>query len=146
MSKLKDVVFTGGVPHEDLPRYYQTADIFCAPATGKESFGIVLLEAMAMGKPIVATSIAGYCSVVTHDKQGLLVPPKDSRALAEALERLINDRPLRDRLAATGLAMAGAYDWTLIARRVLDYYDQASKTASKSPASSTERVIGGTTR
>ncbi|GAI20304.1 unnamed protein product, partial [marine sediment metagenome] len=63
---IRDVVFVGFAGYDELPRYYKTADIFCAPATRGESFGIILLEAMAMGKPIVASNIAGYASVVNH--------------------------------------------------------------------------------
>ena len=132
LEGLKDVVFTGAVSYEELPRYYQTADIFCAPATGRESFGIVLLEAMAMGKPIVATSIEGYASVVTHGCQGLLVPPKDSAALASALKQLIEDEALRKSLGGNGLTSARNYDWPLVARRILEYYERiASETKSK---------------
>ncbi len=134
LSRLKDVVFTGGVPYEDLPRYYQTADIVCAPATGQESFGIVLLEAMALGKPIVATSNEGYASVVSHGEQGLLVPPKNIKALAEALERLIEDSSLRSKLGANGLETVQSYDWPLVARRVLDYYQQVSGNAKPAQA------------
>ena len=126
VSRIKDVVFTGGVHYEDLPRYYQMADIFCAPATGKESFGIVLLEAMALGKPIVATSNEGYSSVVSHGQQALLVPPKNSKALAEALKNLIQDSALRRKLGANGLVTVQSYDWSLVARRVLDYYEHVS--------------------
>jgi len=143
LSRLKDVVFTGGVSYEDLPRYYQTADIFCAPATGKESFGIVLLEAMALGKPIVATSIEGYSSVVTHGEQGLLVPPKNSKALAEALERLVNDTALRRRLGEKGLLAVRNYDWPLVARRVLDYYTQVSRNAKPAKGSTEEQFTAG---
>ncbi len=127
MKKIKDVVFTGGVPYEELPRYYQIADIFCAPATGKESFGIVLLEAMAMGKPIVATSNDGYASVVTDGKQGLLVAPKSTEDLTKALRQLIEDKDMRARLGANGLETASEYDWDIIARRILDYYGKVCK-------------------
>ncbi|RJO60966.1 MAG: glycosyltransferase family 1 protein [Dehalococcoidia bacterium] len=143
-SRLKDVVFTGGVPYEELPRYYQTADIFCAPATGKESFGIVLLEAMALGKPIVATSNDGYASVVTHGEQGLLVPPKNIKALAEALKRLIEDGSLRGKLGANGLKTVQSYDWPLVARRVLDYYQQVSPLADTSKACAPSKISAGT--
>jgi phosphatidylinositol alpha-mannosyltransferase len=140
LSRLKDVVFTGGVPYEELPRYYQTADIFCAPATGKESFGIVLLEAMALGKPIVATSNAGYASVVADGEQGLLVPPKNIKALAEALKRLIEDGSLRGKLGANGLETVQSYDWPLVAQRILDYYEQAARSRDV-PQNTTEKQI-----
>ena len=145
LKHLKDVVFTGGVPYEELPRYYQTADIFCAPATGKESFGIVLLEAMALGKPIVATSNAGYASVITDSQQGLLVPPKNSRALAGALKKLIDDTGLRQQLGANGLLTVRDYDWPLVARRILDYYEQVSAGAKSAQAGSGVQVPSGAT-
>jgi phosphatidylinositol alpha-mannosyltransferase len=128
--KVKDVVFIGYVTYTDLPRYYQTADIFCSPATGRESFGIVLIEAMAMGKPVVATSIEGYASVVTHGEEGLLVPPKDSHKLAQALLTLLKDPPLRQKMGEKGKLKAKNYSWEQIAKRVFDYY---LKAISESP-------------
>lgn len=119
---LKDVVFIGYVSYDDLPRYYKTADIFCAPATGRESFGIVLLEAMAIGKPIVASNIEGYASLLTHGAEGLLVPPKDKEALAQALISLMTDESLRQQMGARGILKAKEYDWKYLTQRILDFY------------------------
>ncbi len=126
---IKDVVFTGRVSYKDLPRYYATADIFCAPATGRESFGIILLEAMATGKPIIASRIEGYASVVTHRREGLLVPPKDAVTLAHALEACIKNPNLRRQLGEEGLVTVRQYDWPIIARRVLEYYKKVIETS-----------------
>lgn len=121
---LPDVVFTGRVSHEELPRYYSSADIFCSPATGSESFGIVLLEAMAAGKPIIATDIEGYRRLVEPGVDGLLVPPKDHRSLAEAILRLAGDRQLCAEMGEAGRVKARDYTWTAVAGRVLSYYQR----------------------
>jgi len=117
-----DIVFRGYVSHAELPRYYQTADIVCSPATGRESFGLVLLEAMAMGKPIVASNIEGYASVVTHGVEALLVPPRDEQGLAQALISLATNATVRQEMGVRGKAKAAEYGWERIARRILDYY------------------------
>jgi phosphatidylinositol alpha-mannosyltransferase len=124
---LEDVIFTGHVPYTDLPRYYHTADIFSIPAIGQESFGIVLLEAMAAGKPIVATNIDGYASVVNSGAEGILVKPKDDQALASALVSLANDKNLREQMGAKGRAKAEAMSWPKIAQRTLDFYQECMK-------------------
>jgi len=116
------LVFVGCVSHDELPRYYKTADIVCAPATGKESFGIVLLEAMALGKPVVASNIDGYASIMTHGAEGLLVPPRDEKALAQALISLMANESLRQQMGARGRLTAAEYDWKRVVQRVLDYY------------------------
>lgn len=121
-SELEDVIFTGHVDYDELPRYYKTADIFCAPATGRESFGMILLEAMAVGKPIVASNVGGYASIVAHGVDGLLVPPKDDKELARALVSLMIDEPLRQRMGAMGKRKAQDYTWERIAKEILDYY------------------------
>ena len=122
--RLKDVIFAGYVPYKELLRYYHTADIFCAPAKGWESFGIVLLEAMAASKPIVASNIEGYAGIVTRDVDGLLVKPGDAKALANALTLLIEDKSLRERMGAQGRLKAENYRWEHIAQRVMEYYQR----------------------
>jgi phosphatidylinositol alpha-mannosyltransferase len=121
-SGLKDVVFTGYAPYNELPRYYKTADIVCFPNTGWESFGVVLLEAMSTGKPIIASAIDGFTSVLTDGVEGIAVPPRDENKLAEALTRLIQNEQLRQQMGDRGKPKAMQYDWSLIAGRVLDYY------------------------
>ena len=123
-SRLKDVVFTGYAPDDDLPRYYRTADVFCAPNTGNESFGLILLEAMAAGTPVVASSIEGFACVVAHDEEGLLVPPRDSAALAEALLQLLNDPDRRQEMGRTAQAKAEGFGWEKISPQVLSFYER----------------------
>ena len=112
----------GPVSYNDLPRYYRVADIYCSPATGFESLGIVLLEAMSAGKPIVASDIAGYATVVEDGAQGLLVEPKDDQALAAALLKLINNPQVRQQMGARGRAHSERYSWPRVSAQVLDYY------------------------
>jgi len=122
---LKDVVFAGRASYEDLPRYYRTADIFCTPATRCESFGIILLEAMAMGKPIVASRNEGYQRVLEDGTEGYLVPPKDAPALAEALGQLAANPELCREMGRRGQAKAAGYSWARISERVVEFYRQA---------------------
>lgn len=113
-----EIVMSGRVSPEDLPRYYRSADIFCSPATGRESFGIVLLEAMASGIPVIASDIPGYRRVVSHEQEGLLVTPRDPRALAEAIGRLESDPSGRAELGMQGVDKAHLYDWSIVTRRL----------------------------
>jgi phosphatidyl-myo-inositol alpha-mannosyltransferase len=123
MNLTDNVVFTGYVSTDELPSYYRSADIFCAPATGGESFGIVLLEAMACGKPVVATNIQGYASVLADGEEGLLVPPRNDESLADALLSLLNNKPLRLSMGNKGLLKAEKYSWQNITWRVINYYN-----------------------
>ncbi len=117
-----DVVFTGYVPEEDKPRYYRTADVFCAPNTGNESFGLILLEAMAAGTPVVASSIEGFAYVVAHEQEGLLVPPRNATALADALVQLLGDADRRREMGRRGQEKACQFSWDRVSRQVLDLY------------------------
>jgi len=121
---LADVHFAGFVPGEALPAYYQHASVFCAPNTGNESFGIVLLEAMAAGAPVVASNIDGFASVITHGVDGLLVPPRDPEALAGALEEVIATPELHRALSVAGAYRAREFSWPQVAQRVLSYYER----------------------
>lgn len=117
-----EIVWAGRVPPETLPRYYATADIFCSPAVGRESFGIVLLESMAAGTPVVASDIPGYRAVVADGVDGLLAAPRDPSSIARALLAVARDDKLRMRLAAAGREKALRYDWSIIAQRVEEIY------------------------
>ena len=118
----KDVVFTGRVSPADLPSYYNSSDIFCSVPGGSESFGIVLLEAMAAGLPVVATAIEGYREIVSDGEDGLLVTPGDTAGLARALARLAGDDGLRTAMGRMGRQKAARFDWSHIARRIADVY------------------------
>jgi phosphatidyl-myo-inositol alpha-mannosyltransferase len=117
-----DVTFLGRVAQEDLPRYYATCDLYVSPALGGESFGIVLLEAMAAGAPIVASDLPGYRSVARDELQGRLVPPGDPQALADAIRALLDNASLRGAMAAEGKRTVQAYDWAVVADRLRDLY------------------------
>lgn len=124
MRGVPDIVFAGYVSYDDLPRYHHSAHVFCAPATGFESQGLVLLEAMAAGRPIVAANNEGYAGVITHGVEGLLVPPADEQALAEGLLRLLDDPKLREEMGAHGRRRAEEFAWDRVSQRILSYYER----------------------
>jgi phosphatidyl-myo-inositol alpha-mannosyltransferase len=124
MRPFPNVVFRAHVPYDELPRYHASADVYCTPATGNESQGIALLEAMAAAVPVIASNIEGFAGVVTDNVDGLLVRPKDHDTLAKAIRRLMADAPLRRRLAEHGQAQAERYGWDGVARRVMAYYER----------------------
>jgi phosphatidylinositol alpha-mannosyltransferase len=120
-----DVVFAGFVDPELKPRYFASCDVFCAPSTGRESFGLILLEGLATGKPVVASAIAGYSGVIRNGIDGVLVEPKDHNALALAIVRVLADGELRDRLSASAVEHVRQFLWPVVAERVLEVYERA---------------------
>ena len=120
--RLSGVEFLGRVSDDEKLQLFRTADIYCSPATGRESFGIVLLEAMAAGAPIVASDIHGYKGVVRRGREALLVPPREPKVLAAALKRLLADRELAARFSESGLARAQEFSWPSVTAKVDDYY------------------------
>jgi phosphatidylinositol alpha-mannosyltransferase len=132
--RLTNVVMAGYVPESVKPRYYASADVFCAPATGAESFGIVLLEALASGLPIVATEVPGYMSVLEPGRDSITVPPKNWRELAASLVILARDGELRSRLADYAVEKARRYSWKLVASEVVEVYKEARTALAARPA------------
>jgi len=123
-SGQRGIVFVPGPSFDELPRYHHAADIFCSPATGHESQGYVLLEAMAASVPVVASNIEGYASVITHEIDGLLVRPRDTLDLANGLTRLVLDADLRASLAAAGRRRVEEYSWPHVVHQVISYYER----------------------
>jgi phosphatidylinositol alpha-mannosyltransferase len=120
------VVMLGAVPNDDLPQFHAAADVFVAPAVGQESFGVVLIEAMAAGVPVVASDIPGYREVVRDGVDGLLVPPRDPNALAAALRRVLDDPALASALARAGRDRAAEYSWDVVAPRIEAIYQRVT--------------------
>ena len=114
------VSFLGRLGDAELAEEYRQADVFCAPSVGGESFGMVLVEAMASGCPVVASDLPGYADAARG--AALLAPTGDARALAAALWRAGHDEELRARLVARGRARAAALAWSRVAARVAHVY------------------------
>lgn len=112
----------GFVSNEELPAHYAAADVFCAPALGGESFGIVLIESMACGTPVVASDIPGYSAVIGQAGGGVLFANGDAAACARELSGLLNDPQRRQSLREKGLEGVGAFAWEKVARQVEDIY------------------------
>jgi len=118
----RGVEFLGRVSDDEKAQLYKTADVYVSPATGRESFGIVLLEAMAAGTSIVCSDIHGYKGVVRRGREGLLVPPRKPKALAAAIGTLLADPELRAQMSAEGEIRAAEFSWERVTAKVDDYY------------------------
>ncbi len=118
------VIFTGVVPNEELPPYYTAADIFVLPSFPPESFGIVLIEAMACGLPVIAHNIPGVRSVVDDKGNGLLMQPGNKAALVKSIEYLLADPEIRKDIGINARVKVEAkYTWSNAASKLLDIYD-----------------------
>lgn len=120
----ENIVWVTNPTNEELPRYYKSADLFVSPATGNESQGYVLMEAMSAHLPVIASDIAGYSYVVRNEKEGILVPAENVTALSAAMIRLIDDPILRSRLGKNGRIRVTEFDWSHISTRIADYYQK----------------------
>jgi phosphatidylinositol alpha-mannosyltransferase len=120
--QLDDVEFLGRVSEAQKAQLFKTADIYVSPATGRESFGIVLLEAMSAGAPIICSDIHGYRGVVRRERDGILVEPGNADALAASIRRLIDDPALRAQLSRAGEERAQLFTWERVGQAVEEYY------------------------
>jgi phosphatidyl-myo-inositol alpha-mannosyltransferase len=118
------VEWLGRIDDQERSRRLRGADAFCAPSLGGESFGVVLLEAMAAGTPLVATEIDGYARVARAGREALLVPPGDAAALGAALTRVLVDADLAAQLAEGGSRRAEELSMDNLAARYLGIYER----------------------
>jgi phosphatidylinositol alpha-mannosyltransferase len=121
---IPNVEWLGVIPDPERNARFAGASVFCAPSTSGESFGVVLLEAMAGGAAVVASDIDGYKNVARADRDALLVRPDDPLSLREALRRVLDDDALREKLVGAGHERAAELSMTRLATRYAELYDQ----------------------
>jgi glycosyltransferase involved in cell wall biosynthesis len=123
------VIFAGYVTDEDLPKHYNLANIFCLPSTDKsEAFGIVLLEAMACGKPLIASNLKGVRSVVDQGINGVLVQPKNSQDIASKINYFVEDKAIAKIIGERGvLSVEEKYRWSKIVNKLIEVYKKLNK-------------------
>jgi phosphatidylinositol alpha-mannosyltransferase len=117
------VELLGLVSEADKASVFASGDVYCAPNTHGESFGIVLVEAMATGIPVVGSDLEAFRRVLEDGRAGVLVPVRDAGALATELAALLGDAPRRARLAAVAQQAVLAYDWSAVTRSIVEVYE-----------------------
>jgi phosphatidyl-myo-inositol alpha-mannosyltransferase len=123
------VTFLGRASDEDKAAALRTADVYVAPNTGGESFGIILVEAMAAGAPVVASDLPAFAAVLDGGRSGRLFPAGDSEAAAAAIVGVLTDPDAANQLRAHGQAAAKAYDWSRVVPAIESVYEQAMRDA-----------------
>ena len=123
MKLQKNIRFLGFLSEKDKIAAYRSADVFCLP-TNYEGFGIVYIEAMACGTPIVTTKTPGINEIVVPNRNGLLVPPRNPDKLADAIIKLFDSDNLRDRMSKNNIRDVKKYDWPKVAKKVEKIYEE----------------------
>jgi phosphatidylinositol alpha-mannosyltransferase len=117
------VALLGEISEDDKAALLRSVDVYCAPNLLGESFGVILIEALAAGAPIVASDLDAFARVLEGGAAGVLVPRGNATALATALCDLVSDPDRRAALSARGAEVAAGYDWDVLARRILAVYE-----------------------
>ncbi len=128
---VNNIRFLGQVDDAGKASAMRSADVYCAPNLGGESFGIVLVEAMAAGTPVVASDLDAFRRVLAGGDVGRLVPVGDGAALADALVAVLEDDGLAERYVAAGSAAVQRYDWSVVASQILRVYETVAATGAK---------------
>ena len=123
--------FLGQVDDEEKASALRSADVYCAPNTGGESFGIVLVEAMAAGTAVVASDLDAFRRVLRDGQAGRLVPVDDGRALADALIDVLGDDALRARYVKASQEAVRRYDWPVVAQQIVRVYETVAAAGAK---------------
>ncbi len=121
------IKWLGRISNAEKARRWATAAVYCAPSLGGESFGVVLLESMAAGTPVVASSIDGYRNVATDGIDALLVRPNDPIALAKAIHRVLTESSVSEQLRLSGSQTATRYSMDSLARAYIERYERLAK-------------------
>jgi phosphatidyl-myo-inositol alpha-mannosyltransferase len=125
------IEWLGRISDDEKMARMRGASVFCAPSLGGESFGVVLIEAMAAGAPIAASNLDAFRPVLRHGRAGELFPPGDAAGLAAATARLLDDPQHRAQLSAAASEAVRAYDWPVVARDVVKVYEAVVPSAGK---------------
>lgn len=124
----KSVIFAGKVTHKELENWYPTADVFVLPSIvtkegDTEGLGVVFLEAIASGTPIIGSNVGGIPDIIRHNETGLLVPEKDSNAVAEAIVNVLTDRKLKEKLTKNAMEFVKErFTWDIVADRFAELF------------------------
>ena len=125
--------FLGGVSEADKAALLSSVDVYVAPHLGGESFGIVLVEAMASGAPVLASDLTAFANVLDHGSAGELFPTGDAVALADRIVWLLGDAARRETLRAAGHLRSQAFDWSGVAERIMAVYETVIASAEAAP-------------
>ncbi|MGW1148784.1 glycosyltransferase family 4 protein, partial [Streptomyces sp. NPDC002454] len=134
------VEFLGMVSDEEKARLLRSVDLYVAPNTGGESFGIILVEAMSAGAPVLASDLDAFAQVLDHGSAGELFANEDAEALADAAVRLLGDPDRRTELREHGSKHVRQFDWSTVGADILSVYETV--TAGAAAVAADERATG----